>query len=330
MRLSLKKILVPSIPLAILLVAGCVAVWFSAYFGGRFSTLPTQDSFFLTNNQSFFQPNSLLSNIISITFVFFNAFLLGQINNRFTIIRTRTFLPIFIFLILMASWNETHAAIGSHLALTFIIIALFYFFSMFRNKKASEQAFMGSFFIGIGSLLIHPFIFLIPVCWIGFEIFQSFSLRTFLASILGTLAPWLLYLSTIYLLHNEINFSTVFNFDFNFSFNFSNFTLPEIIYSVVLFIIMLISLSGMFSISKGDAIYTRNILNFILLLLISLFVLILIFRSQSALFLPVIALIYAILFSHPLTLKKSNFYVIIFLIFCLLNIAFVISKYIQI
>jgi len=328
MRLSLKNIIVPSIPLAALLVLSCVAVWFSAYFGGRFATLSTQNTvFYLTNIQPFIQPNSLLSNIVSIAFVFLNAFLLGQINNRFTIIRTRTFLPIFIFLLLMGSWNETHVANGSHLALTFIVLAIFYFFGMSRDKKASEQAFMGSFFISISSLLINPLIFLIPVCWIGFGIFQSFSLRTFLASVFGTLAPWVLYLSILYLMHNEINFSTVFHLDFDFSFNISSFSLPQFIYYVSIFIIMLISLSGMFSISSGDAIHTRNKLNFLLLMLISVFIITLIFRSQYALFLPVIALIYSILISHPFTLKQNNFYGILFIIFCTLNITFVISKY---
>jgi hypothetical protein len=328
MRLSLKKIVVPGIPLAVVLVAGCIVLWFSAYFGGRISTLPLQNPDFAKNIQLFIFPDSLLSNIISIIFVFINAFLIGQINNRYTVIRTRTFLPIFIFLLLMGSWNETHVTNGSHLALTFIIISLFYFFSMHRNKKATEQAFMGSFFIGLSSLLIYPFIFLIPACWIGFEFFQGLSLRTFLASILGTLAPWLLYLSILFLLHNEIAFSTVFNFPASFS--LSIFTLPQMIYFSAICVIILISLAGMFSISNRDAIQTRNMLNFILLLFVSIVVLLVIFNSLYSLFLPVFAMIYALLFSHPLTLKKSNFYVIIFFVFCLLNLAFVISKYIHI
>jgi hypothetical protein len=71
-------------------------------------------------------------------------------------------------------------------------------------------------------------------------------------------------------------------------------------------------------------------LNFLVFLLVSLIIFSIIFQHQFRSFLPIIALVYALLFSHPLTLKQSNFYGILFTIFCVLNIAFVISKYILI
>jgi len=83
----------------------------------------------------------------------------------------------------------------------------------------------------------------------------------------------------------------------------------------------------MYSISNSDAFNTRNKLNFLLFLLISLVILAFIFRNQFISFLPMIALVYSLLISHPLTLKQNNFNGILFLVFCLINIAFVISKY---
>lgn len=328
MRVSLKKIIVPSIPLAVVLVSSCFVVWMSAYVGARFSTSSAQSSVLVTSLQSIFLPNSLLGNIFCIAFTLLNAFLLVQLNNRFTIIRTRTFLPVLIFLLLMATWNQTHTVNGSQLALTLFILALFYFFNMSRNKKASEEAFMGSFFISVSSLLINPLIILIPVCWIGFMIFQSFSLRTFLASVFGMLAPWILYLSGSYLFNPGIDLLQYFSLYRNFSFIISTGTLAELIYSSALIVIMIIGIIGMYSVTHSDAIHTRNKLNFLVFLLISLSVLALIFQDQFVSFLPFIALVYAMLISHPLTLKQNNFYGILFIIFCVLNLAFVISKYI--
>ena len=268
-----------------------------------------------------------MENIVSMGFTLLNAFLIAQINNRFTVIRTRTFLPILIFLLLMATWSQTHIAVSSHLAVTLFIFAIFYFFSMSRDRKASEQAFMGSFLISISSILINQLAFLIPVCWIGFIIFQSFSLRTFLASVFGALTPWILFLSASYLINPNVNFNQVFILNLNFESNFSAFSIAEIIYSVGISVIMIISIFGMYSISNSDAINTRNKLNFLVFLLISLSVLSFIFHNQFISFLPFIALVYAMLISHPLTLKQNNFYGILFIIFCLLNVSFVISKY---
>ena len=328
MRISLKNIITPSIPLAALLVIICCGLWLSAFFGARLALFPGQSNALIKGVQTVFIPNTLLSNLLSLIFTILNAFLLAQINNRFTIIRTRTFLPIVTFLTLISTWNETHIVNGSHATLTLFILALFYFFSMSRNRNASEQAFMGSFLISTSSILINPLIFLIPVCWIGFMMFQSFSLRTFLASVFGTLAPWILYLSARYLINPDFDFLQAFAIIPTIDLSFSAFALQDLIYSALIMIIMIICLTGMYSLTHSDAIDTRNKLNFLVLLLISVSVLSFLYMNQFVSFLPIIALVYSLLISHPLTLKQNNFYGIIFLIFCFINIAYIISKYI--
>ena len=327
MRVSLKNLIIPSIPLAVVLVGSCFVIWMSAYLGAPYSTVATQNTALDASLQSIFSLNLLLSNLVCISLTLLNAFLIAQINNRFTIIRTRTFLPILIFLILMSTWNQTHIMIGSLFGLTLFIFALFNFFNMSRDRKASEQAFTGSFLISVVSLLINPLIFVIPVCWVGFMMFQSFSFRTFLASIFGVLIPWIIYLSVQYSLVPDFDITKHINIYLNIDYTFSTYALSEIIYAVAIGIIMLISIIGMYSITNSDAINTRNKLNFLFLLLLSVIVLALLFRNQFASFLPFIALIYSILISHPLTLKQNNFYGILFVVFCLFNIVFVISKY---
>jgi len=327
MRISLKNIIVPSIPLAVFIVGTCFAIWMSAYVGVRIPVFATQNTTIVDSLQSVFLADSLLSNLVCIGFTLLNAFLVAQINNRFTIIRIRTFLPIFIFLLLMSTWNQTHVTVASNLGLTFFIFALFNFLYMSRDHKASEQAFTGSFLISLISLLYNPFIFIIPVCWIGFMMFQSFSLKTFLASVFGTLSPWILYVAFTYIQHPEFDFRHLIHLDINSDLNIMTFSISEIIYAASIVLIMIISVVGMYSVSNSDAINTRNKLNFLLFLLISVFILSFLFKNQSISFLPIIALIYAMLISHPFSLKQNNFYGILFVIFCLINLAFVISKY---
>ena len=329
-KVSIKQFIIPSIPLAVLLVLSCVGLWFSAYFGTRYTSPVALSTNIFNGIDTLITPNSLLSNLIGVSFTLLNAFLLAQINNRFTIIRTRTFLPLFVFLLLMSSWNETHIVSGSHLALTLMLLAFFYILSMSRDKRSSEQAFMGSLLISVSSLIINSYIFIIPVCWIGFMIFQSFSLRTFLASTFGTLAPWVLFVSAKYLFLNELDFQHILNIKPTIEFNISSVSLPVLVYSAAFIFISIVSIIGLYSLSNGDAIHTRNKLNFLVLLYISLLILAFIFRNQFILFLPLIAVVFSLLFAHPFTLKQNNFYGIIFIIFCVINIAYVISKYILI
>jgi hypothetical protein len=310
-----------------MVLLGC-ALWMSSFVGSRIITPTTENSPFVESLQWLLIPNSLLSNLVGIAFTLLNALLLGQINNRFTIIRTRTFLPVFIFIMLMGSWYETHLVNGSHLALTLFLFALFYIFGVFRDIKASEQAFMGSFLLACSSIIINPLIFLIPVCWLGLIMFQSFSLRTFLASIFGTLSPWILYLAFLFLTHLEFNPENSFYLNFYNIFEFSTLSLPSIIYIASLVIILLIGLQEMYSNFHSEAIQSRTNLNFILLLLVSLTILSIVFHKQYSLFLPFVALLFSFLVSHSFSLKQNNFYGIVFIIFCVLNIALIISNYI--
>jgi hypothetical protein len=181
--------------------------------------------------------------------------------------------------------------------------------------------------ISLSSLLINPMIFIIPLCWIGFMMSQSFSLRTFLASVFGMVAPWIIYLSVLFIIQPDTNLYQHFNLNLSSELSITTFSLVEIIYAASISIIMIISIFEMYSITNSDAINTRNKLDFLSFLLISLVILAFIFRNQFISFLPLIALVYAILISHPLTLKQNNFSGILFLIFCLINIAFIISKY---
>jgi len=305
-----------------------VALWMSAFLGARYATQPTESSTATQVLQFFFLPNTLLSNIISAGFTLLNAFLLAQLNNRFTIIRTRTFLPILIFMLLMSTWNETHLVNGSHFALTLFIFSLFFFLNMYRDTKAVEQAFMGSFLICAGSLIITPLIYLIPVCWLGFMLVQSFSLRTLLASLFGALSPWIIYIAGVFYFQPDVDIRQFLISQFGYEFSLPILSIPIIIYTSALILILLISLGGMYSNFHNETIRTRTNLNFILFLLIAVSIITILHVNQFAVFLPVIAFSYSMLVSNSFTLRLNNFNGILFIVFCLLNLVFVISKYI--
>ena len=327
MKVSLKKIIVPSIPLAVLSVTFCFLLWMSALFGERYTNIPEHTTFLIDFIQTLFSPNTLISYLLSFAFNLLNAYLLAQLNNKFTLIRTRTFLPILIFLLLMGTWSETHMVNGSHLSLTLAILSLFFFFSMYRNTNASEQAFMGSILFSSASLIVNPLIFLLPLCWIGFVMFQSFSLRTLLASIFGGITPWLLYIAGQYIFQSDINLNSLLLTNLATGINFTTISVVSIIYFSILAIIMIVNLVGLYSNAHSDAMNTRVNLHFLILLLVAILIITFIFNNQFASFLPFIALIYSILVSHAFTLKQNNFFGYVFIVFFSVNIVYVISNF---
>ncbi len=327
MRVSLKHLIVPSIPLAVLLIGCCYVFWGVDYFFPLQTHSNTIYNPIAERVQNLFLENPLLINFLSGLITLMNAFLLVQLNNRFALIRTRTFLPVIIYLFLIGIWEKTHLNISSHLALTIFILGLFNFFSMSHNKNATELAFMGSFFVALAGLIVFPYLFLIPVCWIGFMMLRSFSLRTFLASLFGSLAPWVIFLSYLYFIHKLNILWTVFS-GFNLSFSLQNLSLIELIYTGLMLIILIIAIVGIFSNSNQASIQTRNKLNFLLWLIAATLFVAIFSIDQLSMFLPLLALIYALLVSHPFTLIKNKIYSTLFLVFVVLNISFVIIKHI--
>lgn len=310
-------------PISILLVLGTIMVWLITY---RFKVAEVNQGIDLQMSENIlriFHSKFILS-LASLLITLFNAFLIVQINNRFTIIRTRSFIPVFIFLTVMSVVTNVHQLPGSHLALTFLLAALFVFFDMFRNRQASEQAFLGSLLVSTGSLFIIPVVLFLPVCWIGFAQFKCFSIRTFLASIIGGLVPWILYFSIRFYLETDYQWISSLFLNFQIGFNLLNMPLIELIYLVLMSVYMIMGLVGLFSNLHGDSLQSRAYLYFLVMMLVFSFLFSILFINQYLTFIPFVIMFFSFLLAHPFTLKPNGFYAILFNLLILTNITYLI------
>ncbi len=325
MKITLKKIISPSLSLSTLLVIASIILWF-VVFSTTVVDSPVALGSPLSKAVENILPAGLLTSITSLLLTLLNAFLIAQLNNRFTIIRNRTFIPSFIFLMLMSVAGQTHQLPGAHFALTLLLIALFVFFNMFRDKQASEQAFLGSLLIATGSLFIEPILLFLAVSWMGMIRFGSFSLRTFLASVFGGLVPWIFYFAIRYYFEPDLLWINTLLKGFETGFTLFERPVNELIYMTCMLLIMAIGLVGLYSNLHSDSIQSRAKLNFLTIILIFSFAFSLIFVNCYAIFIPFALMAYAILIAHPLTLKPNGFYAILFIALVVVNLAFLISN----
>jgi len=305
-------------------------VWFSDLYIRHSIRPDISNETVVSGINLFFSQNHLLSNLVSLLFTALNAFLIGQLNNKFTIIRTRSFLPVLFFVLLIATWHETHIIVVSHLALTLVLLSFFSIFRVYRNRNASEQAFLSCFLIALASIFVEPLMLYIPLIWLGLVFFHSMSLRNFLASIVGAITPWILYFAIRFYLQPDLLWLYSLSQSFEFGIPILNRPLNEIIYIGILIVLSAIGFVGLSSNLNQDSMQTRGLINFNTWFLLLSFVYSMVFVRQFFVFLPFIGVGLAILLAHPLTLKKSNFFGYIFLIFIIVNIVFVVSNLILI
>lgn len=325
MQISLKSIVTPRAPIAILLVLACVGLWFSPLLGDDIPVMVDLSpvAFYL---QSLFSGNVEWLSIVTLLLTFFNAFLLMQLNRSFTLIREKTFILPFSFLLLISVCAQSHIFFVGQIASMVVIFSFFCFLGAYNNRLSVERAFLGSFFISCSALIVPQFLILIIPCWLGLSILNASSFRVYLASFLGLLSPLVLYFGIMYLVHPNLN-TTIYS-DFFVPFNFKAeefllFSSPDrIIHLILLLLILVMSVIGVFSDSLKDATRTRNNLKFVLLISLFSLLITVFYPGILLLIVPIMAVGFSVFFAHATSLRRSNFYSILFIAFCIINLLY--------
>jgi hypothetical protein len=329
MSLSLHPLVRPRNTTTILLLMGFALLWM-----GMFFVLPTPENYKLPSALvkiigAELLPNLLITNILSLAFTMFNALLIYWLNNKFTIIRTRSSMPVFVYLLLMTLWHKTHYVLYPHLALAIMIISLFVFFGMYRLRRSPERAFLGTLLLSVGSLIVEPIALFIPVFWINFIHYNCFSFRNFLASLIGLLLPWIFFFWTNYHFSADTGWLSAIVEPFRLKVFFLQGVRPataEIVYIAGIALLYTVAHFCMLAASKADSLQTRAKLQILFYLGLASALFTLCFGSQDFIFLPFVAFSYAILFSHPVTLEYSKFNRLLFLVFLVINLLYLARK----
>ena len=271
---------------------------------------------------------SIGRNVASAGLALVCTWLLGLLTSRFAFVATRTQLPAITFLLLAVVWEPSHAKLESYLALLLFVGALFQLLGMRRDPAASGQAFSGSLLIGCAGLLINDLMFLIPICWLGFLLLQSFSLRTWLASLMGAVAPWLLYCAWLYAFDPPLDADSLFRLHFSFGFSLDGLMLPTKLYIALLFVLFFITLAGTYTDFQRKSDGTRRNLNVVLMILVFFLLAFLAQAEFDGTLFPFIALCFSLFIANVYSIRRTNFYAILYLAFLVVNLLFLVFNFI--
>ncbi|WP_455498024.1 hypothetical protein [Coprobacter sp.] len=133
--------------------------------------------------------------IINLGAILVGALLLLWINNIYTIVRAHTSLPLLFFLLLECSNPEltTELRIGNILV-PVILLSVALLYSTYQNPYPQNRSFTFALLISIGSLFWLPFIFFLPLFWIGLYLTRALNWKSFFASLIGVVTIfWLFY-----------------------------------------------------------------------------------------------------------------------------------------
>jgi hypothetical protein len=143
--------------------------------------------------------------LINFAVVLIICFLLLQINARYAFVKERTFLPAFLFFVIIYALPELKIIQPVFIAGLFLVLCIRSIFASFEKKEAIRNAFDAGFFIGVAGLFYFYsilFVFLIPF---SLSILRNnLSWRDTFTSFVGMLLPWVFFFSAYFIANNPM------------------------------------------------------------------------------------------------------------------------------
>ena len=122
------------------------------------------------------------------------GYLMIEVNTAFTLIRTRTSLPVCIYWILATILFFPHDFQWANLIPLAFLIAVMQLFQSYESSKPTTPIYNTFLILGTCSLFFAPTVYYIPLFFIYMIPFRAFSLKSFGACVLGIITPyWFLF-----------------------------------------------------------------------------------------------------------------------------------------
>ncbi|NVO10087.1 MAG: hypothetical protein HXX16_09020 [Bacteroidales bacterium] len=158
--------------------------------------------------------NIIYGKLITFTIILFTAFHLLQINSKHIVIKQRTYLPAFFYILITSCFiplQRINPAIFSALIFVFVFDHIF---SIYHKENALDNIFKAGFYIALASLFYAPSILYIIVLFLSIMSIRSFNIREWFAAFFGVITPWFFFSfyhyiinSNLTILFNTLNFN---------------------------------------------------------------------------------------------------------------------------
>lgn len=234
------------------------------------------------------------------------GYLLVAFNNTFAIIRMRASVQTSVFFLLTAMCPLIHRIYpGSVVAMCFLF-TIFFMFSSYQQSSPMSHLFHAFAFLGLGSLAFPQLTWFAPLLWWGAYSFQSLSLRSFVASLVGyTLPYWFLLSHAFY--HGQMDlFYAPFRELVRFAPLGFSLGMSQLYTLGVLLVLYIVSATHCLVASYDDKIRTRSYLNFLIVLCGALFLYIFLQNGVYLTLLPMLLIGVSILSGHLFVLTRSR------------------------
>lgn len=198
--------------------------------------------------------------IFGIVILVISAFYFNYIIDHYNMLKKKTFLPAFVFVLFFCSSPAFLKFQPIIPAVLFVLFGLNKLMRTYRQEIDLSDFFDASMMISIASLFYFPTLFLFPLVWVTLVVVRPYVWREWAVSFLGVIIPylfvftWYYYFDTLDVFVNEKLF---YPSDFQF-YTFNEHHLAFIVLVGVIILLSIFSLVKYFSDLPVNTIFSRN------------------------------------------------------------------------
>lgn len=155
--------------------------------------------------KSFF-PALWMDQVFAMVIIVCSAVLLNSTINREEFFEKQTFLPAYIYVLVMSIFPDYQLLHPIVIANFFVILAIRRLFHIKRSDDARRMIFDAGLFIGISAIFYQYYVGFYFLAWITLGVLRPFAWREHVLGILGLLVPFLFLLFYLFMIDQMVDF----------------------------------------------------------------------------------------------------------------------------
>ena len=235
------------------------------------------------------------------------ALFLMHITQEFGIIRYKTLLPAFFYLLLAGTNPVFFDNLTGSVSCMIVVLCLYFLFSSYQNPLSQANAFNISLLLTLGSFYWFPILSFFPLLWYGMYRFRSLNFRTFFASLMGFALIYLfLFTWSVYKEDWTIFINALPDFRILGNSRLFSFETKEWIMSGWLMLLVILSGVKIFMAGVSEKVQSITALGYLYFLSFFVAALFLVQNQWAKEWLPILYLPLSILYAHYFTLSYQR------------------------
>ncbi|TLX73031.1 hypothetical protein E9993_16340 [Labilibacter sediminis] len=274
-----------------------ILFWVKPILEGSAGITINEDAMPLWHLFSFANGKSWLAYSFSIVCAIIIALNVTRFNSKYGLLSKQSALPGLTYVLLVGGTPAAHSFSPLWIATILMVISLEYLFIAHHKRKPMKECFLAAFWLSLSSLFFYKALLFIPLLIFLMLALRVVTFRSFLATSIGIILPWLLTFGYYFTIGHTDEFIQHLSFSVEKIAHFTRLQTPEIAYLISIAFIFLIALFSVINAYGTKKIFTRK--QYQIFVFCGIYIsLVMLVTGINMDYFPILAFPYAIIISH--------------------------------